>query len=383
VSKWFWIVFDTSQYMDYYKDVHNLLAQPSGSSLRYDYKLSLLSEDAIKRVKGNVKAPVLLVYTQKDGEYTRTERVSVAPQEELPCLYVSTRLATMLNVTQDGDSFYFDLHLQGYPAQGQALLNLMQELEKKGQTPWSKTVNGKPYGNYVCTSENIEQLQELEKGDEQKNWSAIVNRLSAPPMQFWADTFWRLKGPYPRQEGKLLVSSVETLTEKYKTRQAQAIYHIRENSSWRFELVSEIGVGTAPRDPIVVEATCSDDRVLKFTGNLKFPLRRYSATPVEFRSLTAELLGTSFSEIAFSTAPQPADWIIGAAFPLKFRLKRNFWRILLGVVTGLGGAAAYVVGDSKLLECLPALQIKLKVAGIVFAAISYFALTGKITFSGK
>src|SRR6266851_7082324 len=184
MSKWFWIVFDTSQLMKYYEDVHNILAQPFGSTMRYNYKLNLLSDDAVKKIQGKPSAPVLLVYMQKNAEYERGEKYSVAPREELPFLYVATRLANMLNVTQDGESFYFDFQLQGYPLQGETLSGLMRELEAKGEVPWSKNNQGKPAGCYVCTCENIARLRELQNGDEQANWSNIVNLLSAPPMQF-------------------------------------------------------------------------------------------------------------------------------------------------------------------------------------------------------
>lgn len=383
MSKWFWVIFDTSQLMKYYEDVHNILAQPLDSTIRYNYKLNLLSEDALKKTQGKSSAPVLLVYMQKNAEYERGDKYSVAPPEELPFLYVATRLANMLGVTRDGESFYFDFQLKGYPLQGETLSSLMRELEAKGEVPWSKNTQGKPAGCYVCTCEDSARLKELEGGDEQTNWSNIVNLLSAPPMQFRRDSFWRLKGPYSRHDDRLMSPHIEILTERGKRRQSQALYRIRENSSWRFELVSEIGRGTAPQQPVVVETTVSDDKVLKFAGNSRFSLRRYSAIPVEFRSLTAELLGTSFSEMAFRTTPQPTDWVTGATFSLKFALKRNRLRVAVGVIAGFLSAAAYVFGDSKLLDCVPLIQILLKIGAILSGALAVFALTGQLTFSGK
>jgi hypothetical protein len=95
----------------------------------------------------------------------------------------------------------------------------------------------------VCVSTDLDALKQLQVGDEQDNWSAIVNRLSAVPMQFNEDAFWRLKGPYLGQRGEVKPPKIRKHTEKKKVRQSEAVYEITENTGGKFELTSEIGQG--------------------------------------------------------------------------------------------------------------------------------------------
>src|SRR2546426_8608020 len=91
----FWVIFDTSTLREYYLDVHNLLALPAGATMRYQYRVGLLSAAAQAAVENAETAPatVLLVYGQ-GKQYVKgdTER-----QDPLftDMLWVPTRLAEM------------------------------------------------------------------------------------------------------------------------------------------------------------------------------------------------------------------------------------------------------------------------------------------------
>jgi hypothetical protein len=65
-KKHFWIIFDTSTLREYYQDVHNLIALPSGASIRYEYREKYLSPSALTAALKPQSAPsaVLLVYAQ-------------------------------------------------------------------------------------------------------------------------------------------------------------------------------------------------------------------------------------------------------------------------------------------------------------------------------
>ena len=286
----------------------------------------------------------------------------------------------MLNITKDNKSYYFDFQVSEYPSQ-QRLQELVQPLDAAGETPWSATKNGGPYGKYVCISENKDVFQAMRAGTEEQNWSEIVNRLSVAPMQFSRDAFWRLKGPYLEDEESATAPIIEDHIQKGKARQSRAIYHFVENLSWKFEIVSEIAAGVEPREPFSVEGTSSDEKAVKLIGNTQYPVRRYTGTIVECRSETAKLMGPTAADLTFATSPQPTGWASGARFTLKFRVNRNRLRLIIGIGSAIVAAAAFALADSKLLEpCLWASPL-LKFCAFLSAGFSGFALTGKITFS--
>jgi hypothetical protein len=74
---------------------------------------------------------------------------------------------------------------------------------------------------------------------------------------------------------------------------------------------------------------------------------------IEFRAQNAQLIGPTSAELSFATLPQPTGWVSGPSFTLKYKVKRNKWRVGIGIVTGMGAILAYAFGDSKLLECYP------------------------------
>ena len=59
-SKWIWVVFDTSQYQKYYRDVHDLLAMPPGWVFRYNYRDTHMSGDALQKAASDATKPILL-----------------------------------------------------------------------------------------------------------------------------------------------------------------------------------------------------------------------------------------------------------------------------------------------------------------------------------
>jgi hypothetical protein len=380
----FWVVFDTSQLADYYKDVHNLLALPKGATMRYDYKEKYLSAAAREHVQCRDVLPILLVYTQKNAPYTRDEKFSHAPQGNHALLYFGTRLATMLNITQDAQSYYFDFQVGAYPNQDQeALRDILQRLASDGETPWSEVKDNRPAGKYVCMSSALDSFKRLEAGEDQANWAAIVNALGKPPMQFSDDAFWRLKGPYSSGVEAIQEPAIEYHAPSGKTRQAEAVYEITENTALRVELVSDISQETGARPPFQVAGASSDDKTLQFIGNPVFPLRRYTGLIINYRAKAAALIGPTAADLSFTTSPQRTPWVSGPQLTFKYRVKRNGLRMLAGTIAGLLGIASYVVGNSKVLDGYPWWAVVLQAAGILLGAVSVFSLTGKIGFQSK
>src|SRR5271167_4008546 len=72
-AKRLWVIFDTSQYPAYYRDVHDLLAAPRGFVMRYQYREELLSNTAINFGVKNHPVPILFAYAQKNSKYERQQ----------------------------------------------------------------------------------------------------------------------------------------------------------------------------------------------------------------------------------------------------------------------------------------------------------------------
>lgn len=382
----FWIVFDVGQVPQYYRDVHNLLALPVGTTIRYDYRREYLCEAAVDRAERcpTEQLPVLLLYEQRATPYLRDRGRSRPQDMGTPSVYVTTRLATMLNITQDGDSFYFDLEVTSYPNQDQAALNeLITVLQANGNYPWADAKDGFPVGRFVCLSTLMRLHAQLSAGDEHQNWVAIVDTMARPPMQFSGDAFWRLKGPFPKWGDQRSEPDIDYHQEEGRTRQAQARYDFAENTVWRFELVSEAGRQIENRPEYECEIKTSDDTVLKFLGTPLYRLRHYTGQMVEFKTQNARLFGQGGGALVFGTRPQPTEWPAGPSFSLPFSIRKHRGRVSVGVLLGVAGVATFVLGDSALLDEAPLWAALLKFVGILLCVGATLFLTGKLMFEPK
>src|ERR1700674_1058615 len=95
-----WIIFDTCTRQPYYQDVHNLLALPAGSILRYQYRKLRLTDKALAAVSAWQKwDAVLLVYAQSRA-YAKKEPDPTAIFSFDDMLWVPTRFATLRNLVK-------------------------------------------------------------------------------------------------------------------------------------------------------------------------------------------------------------------------------------------------------------------------------------------
>ncbi len=376
----FWVIFDTCQYPQYYQDVHNLLALPEGATLRYDYKRKYLSDAAIAIAQGSEQLSILFVYAQKATEYSRVGGNSKpAVDGPFETTYIATRLGRMLSVTKDAESYYFDFQVLAYPNQNaKALRDILADLESRDEVPWNK---------WVSVSTQMSNFKELGKGEEHGKWSTIVDLLSASPIQFAGDAFWRLKGPFQGSAETPNLPQVEYYTEAGRSRQGRSFYPVVENTSWRLELISETGrrvtqsaEGDQPTSLYQVEAKSSDDKILTMTGNPIYALRHYTGQMIEYRLQSCALFGQTAADLILKTLPQITEWPSGPNLTLKHRLRRNKIRMGLGVLLGIVGTCCFVFGESKALEHHPWIQVVLKVGGVLLIVLAGFVITGTIVF---
>ncbi len=366
-----WVIFDTCQYQNYYRDVHDVLACPAGTIRRYEYRRDLLSDDAVHLSTKRQRREVLLVYAQKRCAYTRCNSKADITDEQAEIDYVATRLASMLNVVVDGDRYYFDFALAEYPNQDATeFKEILAPLLSRGEVPWSKWVS-------TCIDgRKIRRLREAENG---KCWTSVVNRLAAPPMQFCGDAFWRVAGPYDRK-GRVLPTKTEWMRHDGQVRQAKSYFVMPESRTWHFELTS-----VTPYDPpgsrpdFEVKAASTDSTAVAIIGSGRYALRHYTAQQVEYRSEARLALLAAHVDVTLATEPS-GPWPSGPAIELRHRVSKGGVRIFLGLLCGFIGLAALGFAMSKLAEQSPKAQVVGYIAGPLLLVAGVYLLSGKIEF---
>lgn len=193
------IIFDTCTKPDYYKDVHKVLASPTGSIVRYDYERRLWTEEAqalAESILSNKRPiPALLVYGQvKDFKKGNDEPTFMLTSDN--AIFIPTRCAKVVNFSiephtnKDRENLYLHLELDGFlRPDNTELQTLISELEAKRQLPFDRD---KAYKWVSACPDKVNSGALLEAHDE--NWPLVVDKFASSPSQFVGDVFWRVEG---------------------------------------------------------------------------------------------------------------------------------------------------------------------------------------------
>lgn len=179
------IIFDTSTRPEYYLDVHNLLAYPSGWILRYEYREGYLCPKAIEICKEHTKEscdiPVLLMYGQGE-KYSKSE-CNVKPDfKKNEMIWAATRFAKIIYIDFENDNYYFYMKLDDYPGEDADALDAI--IDSLGDyVPFNKWVT-------VGGEDLLQATRKL--GSSEDNWKKVVDKIATPPFQFSEDSFWRI-----------------------------------------------------------------------------------------------------------------------------------------------------------------------------------------------
>lgn len=192
------VVFDTCTRAQYYADVHQLLALPSGTILPYTYEEKYFSPEAfafLRELKEtDCPVDIILFY----GQFNDYAKGSGDPEpknrmlDPTASVLIPTRYARLRNVAVeervggDGGSrtvVYFHMELSGFPdPDSQAIRPLLDMLAEKKELPFEKWVALAPPGADLSAF----------RQDGVQLWGKVVDRLAAPPSQFHGDVFWRI-----------------------------------------------------------------------------------------------------------------------------------------------------------------------------------------------
>ena len=366
----FWVVFDTSQYQKYYQDVHNVVAAPSGHILRYEYREPLLTPRALELARAGPNLPVLLMYAQKNVAYVRGDRKSEVPPGTYDTIFVATRIAKMVNVVRQGEAYYFDFEVTGYPdnSNSQAVSEILQPLSSANEVPFSK---------WVATSQQVDALSALSRDDGQ-NWNKLIDSLAQSPMQFSADAFWKVSGPFTREGRKLAHHHV---VQKGGIAQVSSIVKVSDRRLFFVQITSSIPKAVPPNRPeYQVELSITNSDVLKSVGNNICELRHYTTKNLEYHSEDAPIFGSTESDLMLATKPE-SSWPAGASISIRHRITKSVFVVLLGILCGVASVLFVVIGGSKLFENDVLNGTVILAIGALLGAASKYMLTGKLEFS--
>lgn len=371
-SKWIWVVFDTSQYQKYYRDVHDLLAMPRGWVFRYNYRETQMSVDALRSAAsdGTKPIPALFVYAQKEVPYARIDNKSEFPNGDFSVKFVATRVGTMLNVVRNGDRYNFDFAVEEYPNQLiPSIEGILAPLQIKQEVPWDK---------WVTISDRPDLLSNLKSGDPAVNWTNIVEAIGNPPMQFAGDAFWRIEGPF--KANALIKPKIEYIRNEKKIAQVRSYFLVNDRKKLRFQLHSRTGGPVAAARPqYEVHATSSQPKSLSVTGDGKFELRHYAEQSVDYESQAAPPLSSKLADLVFETKPD-TPWPSGALLKLRHKIRMNYVVQFFGCLLGLAGMFFAITGASEFLKDDKLSGLLLCLLGAFLGVVAGFLLTGKLQF---
>jgi|HubBroStandDraft_6_1064221.scaffolds.fasta_scaffold09771_3 hypothetical protein len=369
----FWVIFDTSQYPAYYRDVHDLLAAPVGHVLRYQYADAWLSPKAQQFVTSGTQLPILLAYAQKNSEYKRGEKKSEPVDVTAPTVFILTRLGRMRNIVREGSKVYFDFEVGSYPdnAKTEAISGLLGPLVTANEVPWDK---------WVTVSESQDLFREISEGTDEDNWARIVELLGRAPIQFANDAFWRLKGPF-KKNGDLIKPALRKVRQNSEVRRISSEYVVRENKSMHLQIVSSIPEQvSADRPQYLVEAEVTGSEKLKVIGSGGYELRHYDEKSIEYVSLEMSPFKTDAADLVLQTTPSSEIWTAGAKLDIRHSIRKSHWISLLGVVSGVVGLTLSTLGASELFKNDALNGFKILMVGLLLLVATKYILTGKLEF---
>jgi hypothetical protein len=380
----FWVIFDTSTRRDYYRDVHNLLALPSGSTIRYDYNQNHLSAAALEEAtKCDAFADkVLVAYAQtKNFKKGEPDPVGLIPYEH--GLWIATRLANLKHLQFSVNRYYFYLEMLEYPGTNDtAFRAIIQALAATQDIPFIK---------WVAMSNLDGQFDALSRGTASENWAGVINRIGTFPSQFAGDSFWRIAKvasglqktdiqPELRDHSKIAAGR-ETITG------VEAVFPIFELQRIALQVETRLPeTGEEPRDkePEVARTVTFEtapDSLLKDLNGRTLTLRRYASEWMETEVGGSDRIDAQLCDLTMKTGPAEGAYPIGPEFSLRFKALKEPWRAYFGLICGIVSIVCMAVGAGLVKDYLE-WGIATMTIGAFLGVIAYFVWSGRVRLPG-
>jgi hypothetical protein len=364
----FWVLFDTATLPDYYADVHKLLALPSGSAIRYDYRDRYLTDETRRVVgEGMIGSEVLVIYTQ----WRQYVRGAETPPDDTPASEIAwqaMRIGKMLATWRIGENNYFQFRVTGYPDADPALLEpIRAELEAQ---------NASPFRRWVALSRQGAALAALSSARPETAWSRIVENLTTAPMQFNGDVFWRLNPPVRSgwlRKGKPLRSRLRAGQTDTPERNHEWI--VPERSLFALPITLHSSHEQRPNAEPSITVETQSDGPLHPPSPASRPLRRNATLNIQVESKhTAE----TKLKVGTLTVASGAD---ADSVSLSFEIRLARWKRALGALLMLvaaPGAAAAVVATTLVTD-----HKHVTAAVVYLIVIALIGTAGGFLYTGK
>ncbi|WP_215396927.1 hypothetical protein [Rheinheimera oceanensis] len=325
----FVIVWDTCLEPEYYADLHNVLASPAGTVLRYDYSRKYFDPESLKlfdklRNKKIDHIEVLLCY----GEQSQFDKAKSRIKEDIAVI-VPFRLGKVKSAKQIENNedptkskLIYDIEILGYPD-----LQSYRFYEKKFRTIIGDRKPLKFWHTYIEENSLIEKLLNEATRDED-NWSLIVEELKK--LQFCGDSFWRIDFYYDFLKTKKVKflsnqdrnSSTVSFLETYD--EAKIFLDIHYISSHDSQVQNR---------ELLIE---SSENIIPNKKRIK--LRPYSQTSFQVKALTKNHIYNEFGSLEIETKDDSKNtsvYATGAHLRFDILTKIHWPKKIAGIFFGI------------------------------------------------
>jgi hypothetical protein len=384
------VVFDTCTRPQYYADVHQLLALPAGTILRYDYQEKYFSPEAFSYLRqlkeSDCPIDVVLFYGQfedyaKGGEDPKGRMLDPATS-----LLIPTRFARLRNVAfeervggddQSRSIVYFHMELAGFPnPDSPAIRSLLDMLAAKRELPFEK------WAALAPTNADLTAFRQ----DGTEFWSKVVDRLATPPSQFHGDVFWRID-----HLEKIEFSKRRTLrprlrhTNRFGDLEFWSDYSLDPLSRYRLALSNFVPTVEGKDLPAGAAVTISADDTEQLTlPESKQEFRRNAST--QFKISVRAVTDIAPRHIALSVRTHmpghAGDYSPGSLADISVMTGISGYRVAGTLALALLGFASVAGASGLIRTSIPAALVLGTIGSfLVFLAIVLF--TGKIKLPGS
>jgi hypothetical protein len=372
----FWVMFDTSTRRDDCRDVHKLLASPTGSIVRYGFHDRNLSSTAIaESMRRDFARNVLMAYAQ-GKTFKKGDADPVGSLSREQGLWVGTRLATLRHLHHSANRYQFFLELLDYPAFDEAAMNaIIGDLTAAGDVPFTKWV--------AISNLNVE-FNSLNSGIAQDNWASIVNQIGGPPSQFAGDSFWRVarlaRGTQKTEIKPLIRRHTEVQSGKETITDIEAIFPLPELDKFAIQINSRTSVqGDEAEQSRTVTIATAGDGPLKDLNGRTLVLRRRGSDWIEAEVGATDRIEAQLLDVEFNTGPGIGDYPIGPEFSLRLHSTKHPLRRLFSFASGTVGVSCAAIG---MLKEHGAWAFILICGGVLLIQVAQYLWSGHIRLSG-
>lgn len=361
------VVFDTSTQARWYADVHEALARPVGSILRYEYRRYLCeptAADAISAMKTVLpKDPVhvLLVYAElntfKKGDNDPTEMLTWGNSKFIPMRSAKIVNVSVAENSEDSqkDVIHFHMELGGYVNPNlPEFEQVIKQLEANNALPFGDRDTQHTWLSLFPEAAN--SARDKFVTNDAGYWHSVVDQFITRDTQFADDVFWRvtsfqLTNSYPAKNVKRSVRNTNQAGHATRWDKDYLLEHFG-----RYEIGVETYVPTGHAQSMPGNASLRISPRDDSEELLRIPARPTDLVPnqktvARFHVDKTDTIGASFLSLDMETqvpgreSPYPPGSVAQLTFAVEKAKSRLVSGGILFLLTTLFGILAAVFKD--------------------------------------